>query len=170
MFVNLIVLLIRFDRICCSWIGLLMWYGVRLDVIFVVRYRFFFEVSGWKDVIMLCNSVIRLKGIELMDILFVLICDRFSILLRICSNVVDDELMIFSCLCWRLGSGVCFISLRFLSIVFSGVWILWFIVVRNIDFDLFVWFVVCWVLMSEYLVCLCVVMLMIVYSNVFMFW
>lgn len=63
------------------------------------------------------------------------------------SNDLLELVIVCKLLCWALSVGLFVSSWVVLRILYSGVWILWFIVVRNVDFVWLVFFVfvcVCW--------------------------
>lgn len=163
-FVNLIVLLMRFVVIWWICVGLLRWCVGSVLLMNMLNCRFLVVVSGLNIVLVCWIVFVRLNGIVLIVIWLVLIFDRLRMLLIRLSSIDDVFLIVCSCLCCVVVSGLWLISLRLLRIVFSGVWILWFIVVRNVDFVLFVVLVVCVVLLSWCLMFFCDVMLEKLYS------
>lgn len=69
-------------------------------------------------------------------------------LLMMCSSCCELVEVVVSICCWFLFSGLCVISFSIGRMLLSGVWILWFIVVRNLFLVSMVVLVVCLVCSS----------------------
>lgn len=103
--------------------------------------------------------------------LFVLIFEKFKILLMIVSSDFLDFWIMFRYFCWVELRDELSKSLVILIIVFIGVWILWFMLVRKLFLVVFVVLVVFFVCWSVLIVCLCFVLLwLILISLIICFW
>lgn len=160
--VNLIVFLIRFVRICCICVGFLIIVVGKFLLIERDSCKFFFWVLMECRVIMLFVIVERLNWIDLSDVWLVLSFEKLRMLLRIVKRFLVDFLVMRMFFCCVFVNLFLFSSLIMLRILFIGVWILWFMVVRNWFFVIVVVFVCLCCFLSFRLVSFCFVIFCIV--------
>lgn len=98
-------------------------------------------VLVFSSVIRLFSIVLRLNFVMLIFDIFDLIFERFRILLIMVVRIDVDDFKLLVYWCCLFDSCVLRSSVVNFWILFRGVWILWFIIVRKF---VFVWFV-CWV-------------------------
>lgn len=150
--VNLRVLLIKLFRICCMCNGLLIRFNGMLCDICWISFMCFFLVCFKCSLMVWFISVFKLNCVDLILSLFVFIFEKLSMLLIIFSRVCDVFFIWIRFVCWFLFFVVCCESLVRLIMVLSGVWILWFMCVRKLDF-VFVVFWRFWVSVLSVLCC-----------------
>lgn len=174
--VNLSVLFNKLLSICLIWNILLMSFlgsGCKLNINLMCLL--------WEDLVMIViiflSSLLGEKGWLLICSLLVLILEKLRILLMIVSRLFVVVFIILICFCWLVGSDVLFNFLLNFKMVLRGVWILWFMLVRNWDLMLLVFIVfLCvifkWVfcfLMSFILLCKLFVVCLILFFSWFLF-
>lgn len=140
--VNLSVLFSRFRRIWWMCLGLFSSCIGRCGLMCVSKCMCFLCVL--KDSVLVLVFIIfsRLNLIMVMFILLMLILEKFSMLLMMFSRVLVEFLMVLvNLVCCVFRCVVCN-SLVMFSIVFMGVWILWFMVERKVLCVSMVWLVV----------------------------
>lgn len=140
--VNLIVLLRRLIKICLRWV-IFFWrlggMGVRKCWIRVRDFCWVFGIIMFKVFFRYC---FKLKGYIFRFNLLALILEKFKILLIKVSRVFLLLWMVWvKYFCWVVRF-VFSNNLVMLMMVFMGVWILWFMVVKNLFLDWLVVFVV----------------------------
>lgn len=160
------VLFIKLVKICCSWFGLFLIWDCLILVRFNISFKFFFWVFIVMDLVNLFNNLCKLKFSFFSLSLLAFILEKFNILL---SKFNRDFVLVFVIvilcvwLVFRLG---CNNKFNIFSILFMGVLILWFIVVRNLFLVWLVVFVVFFVLMSVCFVWWCCLDVIILLINV----
>lgn len=149
--VNLMVLFKRFVRICWIWLGFEFIFDLLIFDKFIIIFSFFFCVKCVIDWVVFLINFFILNLMDLISSLFVFILEKFKILLiRVSRELVFEFVMLMCCDC--LVVRLFFLS-RFsiFIMLFIGVLILWFIFVRNLDFN-FVVFLVCFSVFFKLLV------------------
>lgn len=145
--VNLRVLFSKLLRICFILnILLISFFGN--GVILRINFNFLLCVDFVMRVIIFFNSLLGENGWLLICSLLVLILEKFKMLFIIVSRLFVVVLMICICFCCLVGKVVLVNLWLNFKIVFSGVLILWFILVRNCDLILLVFMVFLWVIFS----------------------
>lgn len=160
--VNLMVLLSRLNVIWCRCMLL-----VRCSVVIVLfiwsdNCSFLVEVCGVSSCCILFSSDGSVIGCGFSGSVFVLMCEYIRMLLRICCSICVEFLIILIILCCLVFSCVCESIFSMFSMLFIGVCILWFIVVRKFVLVVVVCLVVVLVLVKV-LVCVWVLVIFIQY-------
>lgn len=156
--VNLSVLLVRLNRICCRCSLLVSDQGCNVGLILLYRCSSWLVVIGINSCCIVCISVVRLVGCSCRGV--GCRCWLCSILLRICCSICVVLFMVVSICCWFVFRLVLVSCFSMFSRVFIGVWIWWFMVVRK-------WFlvsVVClvvWCVLVNVVVCVWVLLMFI---------
>lgn len=148
--VNLIVLLMRFKSICCSFCVFFKIFCGRFLVIFVNSLILFCVVWVCWLLMIFWISCFGLKCVMWMLFWFVFMCEMFKMLFMWCSKSLVEVLMVvIRCNCFLLCIDFCR-RVEVLRILFSGVLVLWFIIVRRLDFVFLLVLVLLWVLCSVF--------------------
>lgn len=141
-FVNLMVLFNRLIRICLIFSLLVMKVFFLIFFVFIESLIFFLWVSCVNIGICFFMVLVRLVGDFLNDMLLELILEKFNILFMMLSNEFVFFIVIEVCFSWVEFSEELISVLSMFCILWIGVFILWFIFVRNLFCVFKVFFVI----------------------------
>lgn len=146
--VNLRVFEMRLLRICMMWDGLFKYWVLIFGLILIVKFNFCWVVIGVKS---FCVLDIRFLIGKLVILIFncdVLIFEKFRRLFRVVESVLLFWCIMLIILFCEVFRFFCLSVKIIFFMLFRGVWILWFIMVKKLDFVLLVFFVLCFVCLS----------------------
>lgn len=139
--VNLMVLFSRLVIIWWSWFGFVFIVEIWMVEILMIIFMFFFWVICVIDCMRFFIRFWMLMFKYLSLSLLVLIFEKFKILLMRFNRVLVLVFVIFICWVCLFVKFVFLSSVNMLMMLFIGVFILWFMLVRNLDLSLVVFLV-----------------------------